>query len=66
MICVPDASSQAGRPKTITGFQTHSTPVLMASGERAELGNEKYIPLSPVLEDMVILKKNPEYVEMDE
>jgi 26S proteasome regulatory subunit N1 len=33
---------QAGRPKTITGFQTHSTPVLLAAGERAELATEKY------------------------
>jgi len=35
---------QAGRPKTITGFQTHTTPVLLSVGERAELGTEKYIP----------------------
>jgi 26S proteasome regulatory subunit N1 len=32
-----DTVGQAGRPKTITGFQTHSTPVLLACGERAEL-----------------------------
>lgn len=62
----PPRSAQAGRPKTITGFQTHTTPVLMAAGERAELGTEKYIPLSPVLEGIVILKKNPDYVEMGE
>lgn len=45
--------TQAGRPKTITGFQTHTTPVLMGVGERAELGTEKYIALSPVLEGQV-------------
>ncbi|KAL6873666.1 hypothetical protein ACP4OV_013748 [Aristida adscensionis] len=56
-----DVVGQAGRPKTITGFQTHSTPVLLAAGERAELATEKYIPLTPVLEGFVILKKNPEY-----
>ena len=38
-----DTVAQAGRPKTITGFQTHTTPVLLAVGERAELGTEKYI-----------------------
>ncbi|XP_010269892.1 PREDICTED: 26S proteasome non-ATPase regulatory subunit 2 homolog A-like isoform X2 [Nelumbo nucifera] len=56
-----DVVGQAGRPKTITGFQTHSTPVLLAAGDRAELATEKYIPLSPILEGFVILKENPEY-----
>ena len=36
-----DVVGQAGRPKTITGFQTHSTPVLLAAGDRAELATEK-------------------------
>jgi 26S proteasome regulatory subunit N1 len=36
-----DVVGQAGRPKTITGFQTHSTPILLAAGERAELVTEK-------------------------
>ena len=38
-----DVVGQAGKPKTITGFQTHSTPVLLASGERAELATEECI-----------------------
>ncbi|KAM0935489.1 putative armadillo-like helical, 26S proteasome non-ATPase regulatory subunit RPN1 [Dioscorea sansibarensis] len=58
-----DVVGQAGRPKTITGFQTHSTPVLLAAGDRAELATEKYIPLTPVLEGFVILKENPDYKE---
>ncbi|KAK3184073.1 hypothetical protein Dsin_031359 [Dipteronia sinensis] len=58
-----DVVGQAGRPKTITGFQTHSTPVLLAAGDRAELATEKYIPLSPILEGFVILKENPNYKE---
>ena len=37
-----DVVGQAGRPKTITGFQTHSTPVLLAAGDRAELATDKY------------------------
>ena len=61
-----DVVAQAGRPKTITGFQTHSTPVLLATGERAELGTEKYIPVSTSLEGTVILKENPDYVDMQE
>lgn len=55
-----DTVGQAGRPKTITGFQTHSTPVLIAAGERAELATEEYESLSSVLENFVILKKKPE------
>ncbi|AES89702.1 putative 26S proteasome regulatory complex, non-ATPase subcomplex, Rpn1 subunit [Medicago truncatula] len=58
-----DVVGQAGRPKTITGFQTHSTPVLLAAGDRAELATEKYLPISPILEGFVILKDNPDYRE---
>jgi 26S proteasome regulatory subunit N1 len=36
-----DTVGQAGKPKTITGFQTHSTPVLLAYTERAELASEE-------------------------
>ncbi|KAM3581505.1 proteasome regulatory particle base subunit [Umbelopsis sp. WA50703] len=61
-----DVVGQAGRPKTITGFQTHSTPVLLAHSERAELATEKYIPLAHVLEGFVLLKRNPDYMEEDE
>ncbi|KAJ3309947.1 proteasome regulatory particle base subunit [Boothiomyces sp. JEL0838] len=56
-----DVVGQAGRPKTITGFQTHTTPVLLAYTERAELGTEEFVSVSPYLEGFVILKKNPEY-----
>jgi 26S proteasome regulatory subunit N1 len=52
-----DVVGQAGRPKTITGWQTQSTPVLLSQGERAELEDEQYIPLSSILEGIVILRK---------
>eukprot|EP01035_Chromulina_nebulosa_P020341 gene20341-26404_t len=48
---------QAGRPKTITGFQTHTTPVLLGYRERAELANRDYISYSSVLENLVIVEK---------
>lgn len=38
-----DVVGQAGRPRTITGFQTYETPVLLAAGERAELATDKYV-----------------------
>jgi len=56
-----DVVGQAGKPKGITGFQTHKTPVLLGAGERAELATEEYLPLTNVLEGFVILKKNPDY-----
>jgi len=56
-----DVVGQAGKPKTITGFQTHTTPVLLAHGERAELATEEYIPVTTIMEGFVILKKNPDY-----
>lgn len=55
-----DTVGVAGRPKTLTGFQTFKTPVLLGHAEAAELATEEYIALG-VLEDVVVLKKNPEY-----
>ena len=52
-----DVVGQAGRPKTITGWQTQSTPVLLSYGERAELEDEQYISMSSSLEGIVILRK---------
>lgn len=52
---------QAGRPRTITGFQTHTTPVLLGAKERGELGTEEVLSVSNVLEGIVILKDNPDY-----
>uniref|UniRef100_A0A2K5X9W1 Uncharacterized protein n=1 Tax=Mandrillus leucophaeus TaxID=9568 RepID=A0A2K5X9W1_MANLE len=63
-VCVDqavDVVGQAGKPKTITGIQTHTTPVLLAHGERAELATEEFLPVTPVLEGSVILWKNPNY-----
>lgn len=58
-----DVVGQAGKPKTITGFQTHDTPVLIGHGERAELATEEYLAETPIMENFVILKKNPDYEE---
>jgi 26S proteasome regulatory subunit N1 len=52
-----DVVGQAGRPKTITGWQTQQTPVLLSVGERAELEDEEYIALTHALEGVVILRK---------
>lgn len=50
---------QAGRPKTITGFQTHTTPVLLGVKDRAELADDTYVAMTNVFEWVVVLKPNP-------
>ncbi|EQC40714.1 26S proteasome regulatory subunit N1 [Saprolegnia diclina VS20] len=52
---------QAGRPKSITGFQTHNTPVLLNVKDRAELATDEYLAHTNVLEGVVILRKNPDF-----
>merc|ERR1711972_864462 len=56
-----DTTGLAGRPKQITGFQTRTTPVLLNYSDRAELATEEYLSVATVLEDFVILRKNPNY-----
>jgi len=36
-----DVVAQPGKPRTITGFITQKTPVLLAYGERAELATDE-------------------------
>ncbi|PFH48077.1 hypothetical protein AMATHDRAFT_66236 [Amanita thiersii Skay4041] len=56
---------QAGKPRTISGFQTHQTPVRLGTTERAELATEEYIPFAHVLEGFIILQKNPGWEKED-
>jgi len=58
-----DTVGQAGKPKTISGFQTHTTPVLLGVGDRAELASDKYLSTSSILEGFVILTENPDFQE---
>lgn len=60
-----DVVGQAGKPRTISGFQTHQAPVRLGTTERAELATEEYIPFSHVLEGLVVLQKNPGWEKDD-
>ncbi|KAI0088858.1 armadillo-type protein [Irpex rosettiformis] len=60
-----DVVGQAGKPRTISGFQTYTTPVRLGQTERAELATEEFIPFSNVLENFVILRKNPGWESED-
>lgn len=62
-----DTVGQVGKPRRITGFQTYTSPVVINTGERAELGTEEYIQITnTVMENFVIVKKNPDYVEEED
>lgn len=60
-----DVVGQVGKPRTITGWTTHSTPVLLAYGERAELEDDEYTSLSHSMEGIVILKKNKDRADSE-
>jgi len=53
-----DVVGVAGKPRSIAGFQTHTTPVRLATTERAELATEEFFSYSHILENVVILTKN--------
>lgn len=54
-----DVVGQAGKPRTISGFQTHTTPVRLGHTERAEMATEEFIPYSHVLEGCASLSPSP-------
>ena len=42
-----DVVGQAGKPRTISGFQTHTTPVRLGSRERGVLATDEYLSYAP-------------------
>lgn len=56
-----DVTGLVGNPKTVTGFQTHSTPVLLGHGDRAELASDEWISESHILEGVCVVRKNPNF-----
>lgn len=50
----------AGNPRSITGFQTHDSPVLMNEGDRAEFATEDYESSATVLEGVIVVRKKEE------
>jgi len=54
-----DTVALPGKPKSITGFQTHKAPVLTNQGERAELVPGKFVAHTPVLEGVFVVTEKP-------
>jgi 26S proteasome regulatory subunit N1 len=57
-----DTVAVPGKPKTITGFQTHNTPVLLQETDRAEVATGKYraIDKNMILEGVCVVEEKPE------
>ena len=53
-----DIVGQTGNPRTISGFQIHTSPAVINTGERCEINGEDFISYSDVLEGIVIVKEN--------
>eukprot|EP01056_Protomagalhaensia_sp_Gyna25_P003829 Protomagalhaensia_sp_Gyna_25__3828@NODE_343_length_3808_cov_134_047493_g28_i1_p1_GENE_NODE_343_length_3808_cov_134_047493_g28_i1NODE_343_length_3808_cov_134_047493_g28_i1_p1_ORF_typecomplete_len440_score111_42RPN1_C/PF18051_1/6_6e19PC_rep/PF01851_22/28PC_rep/PF01851_22/1_4e04PC_rep/PF01851_22/2_8e02PC_rep/PF01851_22/4_5e06HEAT_2/PF13646_6/9_7e02HEAT_2/PF13646_6/0_01IFRD/PF05004_13/0_15IFRD/PF05004_13/3_5e02_NODE_343_length_3808_cov_134_047493_g28_i15981917 len=47
----------AGQPRKITGFRTHTTPVLLGFDEKIQIGSEEWQPLTQTLEGIVIVRR---------
>lgn len=52
-----DTVGQTGNPRTVSGFQIHKSPALLATGERCEISGEDYSSYSDVMENIVIVKE---------
>ena len=61
-----DIVGQTGNPRTISGFQIHTSPAVINAGERCEINGEDFISYSDVLEGVVIVKENEKRKKDDE
>ena len=52
-----DIVGQTGNPRTISGFQIHTSPAVINTGERCEINGEDFKSYSDVLEGIVIVKE---------
>ena len=52
-----DIVGQTGNPRAISGFQTHTSPAVINTGERCEINEDEYNSYSDVFENIVIVKE---------
>ena len=52
-----DIVGQTGNPRTISGFQIHTSPAVINTGERCEINGEDFKSYSDVMEGIVIVKE---------
>lgn len=51
-----DTVAVPGKPKAITGFQTHTAPVLLSSTDKVELADTKYRPIPSTIEGAFVVE----------
>nr|BAB12394.1 proteasome regulatory non-ATPase subunit 1-2 [Trypanosoma cruzi] len=54
-----DTVAVAGKPKAITGFQTHSTPVLLSATDKVEIASGKHQAVAAVIEGIIVVEEKP-------
>nr|CCC89912.1 unnamed protein product [Trypanosoma congolense IL3000] len=54
-----DTVAVAGKPKTITGFQTQTTPTLLSATDKVEVASQKYRPVAVVVEGIFVVEEKP-------
>lgn len=54
-----DTVALPGKPKAITGFQTHATPVLLSIVDKVEVADEKYRPVASIIEGAFVVEEKP-------
>ncbi|KEG15251.1 putative 26S proteasome regulatory non-ATPase subunit [Trypanosoma grayi] len=54
-----DTVAVAGKPKSITGFQTQSTPVLLNATDKVEVASVKHRPVASVVEGIFLVEEKP-------
>ncbi|RWS10820.1 26S proteasome non-ATPase regulatory subunit 2-like protein [Dinothrombium tinctorium] len=52
-----DTTGKVGKQRSIAGFRTLTTPMLLSIDQRAEIASDEYRPLTPIIEHNVILRK---------
>ncbi|KAG5490545.1 hypothetical protein JKF63_00665 [Porcisia hertigi] len=52
-----DTVALPGNPRSITGFQTQKTPVLLSATDKVECADVKYAPVGTVLEGICVVKE---------
>jgi len=58
-----DIVGQTGNPRAISGFQTHTSPAVINTGERCEINEDEYNSYSDVFENIVIVKEKERKLE---
>ncbi|KAA6401317.1 MAG: putative 26S proteasome non-ATPase regulatory subunit 2 [Streblomastix strix] len=52
-----DIAGLPGRPNIVTGFQTMTSPAVVQSGQRIEINDPKWVPLTDIIDGVVVVER---------